>query len=118
MRSELVTQAAAAVANRFLLVHVASLITRKFHLPTKDRLPESINNSLAGLGERRYFVCPDLTIAGIVTPEATAVAIATGQLKPAESAMVLTAFTSLATGLPYFPPESAPVESEQAAETA
>jgi hypothetical protein len=88
MRSDLVAQAAGPVPNRFLLVHVASAITRKFHRRTKDRLPESINNSLAGLGERRYFVWPDRTIAGIVTPEQAAVAIATGQLKPAQAAAI------------------------------
>jgi len=56
MRSELVTQAAASVPSRFLLVHAARKITRAFHRPTKDRLPDTINDSLAGLAEGRYII--------------------------------------------------------------
>jgi hypothetical protein len=55
MRSDLVQQATAAVSNRFLLVHVASTLTRKFHRRMKDRLPETINSSLAGLAEGRFL---------------------------------------------------------------
>jgi hypothetical protein len=56
MRSELVTAAVPAVRNRFLLVHVASVITRKFHRPSKERVQDSINNALAGIGERKYLL--------------------------------------------------------------
>lgn len=66
MRSELVTQAVVPVRNRFLLVHVASKITRKFHRRTKDRLPESINNSLAGIGEGKYLLSGDLLHMGML----------------------------------------------------
>jgi hypothetical protein len=66
MRSELVTQAAEPVRNRFLLVHVTSTITRKFHRPSKDRLPDTINNSLAGLAEGKYLCCPGVAISNIV----------------------------------------------------
>jgi len=55
MRSELVAPAAALVSNRFLLVHVVSTLTRKFHRPTKDRMPETINASLRGIGEGEYI---------------------------------------------------------------
>jgi len=65
MRSELVTQAAGPVPNRFLLVHVASKITRKFHRRTRDRLPESINNSLAGLGEGKFLTAGNLVTMGV-----------------------------------------------------
>jgi len=56
MRSELVAQASGHVKNPFLLVHVASVLTRKFHRPTKDRVPESINRCLAGIGEGKYIL--------------------------------------------------------------
>jgi hypothetical protein len=51
-----VQQATAAVSNRFLLVHVASTLTRKFHRRMKDRLPETINSSLAGLAEGKFLL--------------------------------------------------------------
>jgi len=117
MRSELVTQAAVEMGNRYLLMHVASAITKKFHRRGKARIQESINDTLRGLGQGKYFVCPDRTISGIVTPEQTAVAIATGQLKPYD-AMVLTGFATFATKLPCFPAEPAPAPAEQDAESA
>jgi len=55
LRSELVQHAVKHVSNRFLLMHVAATLTRKFHRKTQDRLPESINNSLAGLAEGKYL---------------------------------------------------------------
>jgi hypothetical protein len=64
MRSELVTQATAPVSNRFLLVHVASALTRKFHRPTKDRMPDSINSSLAGIGEGKYLLTGNMLTLG------------------------------------------------------
>ena len=56
MRSELVTAAAKPVRNQFLLVHVTTAITRKFHRPTRDRLPDTINRTLANLGEGKYLL--------------------------------------------------------------
>jgi len=65
MRSDLVTQAAESVPNRFLLVHVASAITRKFHRPSRDRLAETINNSLAGLGDGKFLTAGNLVTMGV-----------------------------------------------------
>ena|SRR5579859_7503935 len=56
MRSELVAAAAGQVRNRYLLVHVATRLTRVFHRAGKARVPQSINDSLAGLAEGRYLV--------------------------------------------------------------
>lgn len=57
MRSEFVTRAAGPITNRFLLMHVSAALTRKFHRPSKDRLPETINNSLAGLAPLKQPRC-------------------------------------------------------------
>src|ERR1044071_457189 len=102
MRSELVTQAAAAVKNRFLLVHVTSAITRKFHRPTKDRLPESINNSLAGLAAEKYVCCQGVALSNIQPDGFDAAPI--WAVRAGANWDTLAAFTSLTTGLPYFPP--------------
>lgn len=102
MRSELVTPATALVSNRFLLVHVVSTLTRKFHVPRKARVQDTINNSLAGLGEGKYllkhFVRPDRSTSGVEVYDPNS----TGQLKPEDALLALTTFT---TGLPYFPPQ-------------
>jgi hypothetical protein len=55
MRSELVAQAQAPVRNRYQLVHVAATLTRRFHRAGKDRVPETINRSLSGVGEGKYL---------------------------------------------------------------
>jgi hypothetical protein len=55
MRSELVSQAQSPVRNRYQLVHVASALTRRFHRPGQERVQESINRSLAGVGEGKYL---------------------------------------------------------------
>jgi hypothetical protein len=109
MRSELVTQAVAPVPNRFLLVRVASTITRKFHRPTKDRLPDTINNSLAGLGEGKYLVASRFSPN---TGEQTAAMVLAG----AVDLDTIAAFTSLTTGIPYFPAtEDEPTPEERIA---
>lgn len=112
MRSDLVAQAAEPVSNRFLLMHVTTAITRKFHRPTRDRLPETINSVLANLGEGKYllkhFVRPDSSTFGV---EAYC-SDSTGQLKPEDA---LTALTTLTTGLPYFPDEDEPTPEERMA---
>jgi hypothetical protein len=102
VRSELVTQAVVPVRNRFLLVHVASVITRKFHRPTKDRLAESINKSLAGLGEGKYLLRSG---AGPMWA-----------IRAAADMDTIAAFTSLTTGIPYFPAtEDEPTPDERMA---
>lgn len=64
MRSELIFSAAAPVGNRFLLVHVASAITRKFHL-RKERVPETINQTLSGIAEGKYLLAGMLVREGV-----------------------------------------------------
>lgn len=136
MRSELVIQAAQSVENRFLLVHVASKLTRAFHRPTKDRLPDTINNGLAGLGEGRNQVLnrwrlegeledgkvpPDYKIVGYEitgpppqfntphfdTAQDVATAFVSGEINTAQASELLAGFTSISIGMPYFPAESA-----------
>lgn len=98
MRSELVTQAVVPVRNRFVLVHVASVITRKFHRPSKERVQDSINNALAGIGEGKYLLTGNV--------------VGMGELDMG----TLTCFTSLVTGLPYFPStEDEPTPEERMA---
>jgi hypothetical protein len=54
MRHEVTMGAGVPVPNRFSLVHVATAITKKFHRPAKDRVQDTINQSLAGLAEGRF----------------------------------------------------------------
>lgn len=65
MRSEFVTRAAGPITNRFLLMHVSAALTRKFHRPSKDRLPETINNSLAGLAEGKFIHVKGVLCMGV-----------------------------------------------------
>jgi hypothetical protein len=59
MRSELVIAAAGQVRNRYVLMHSATAIMRKFHRPNRDRVQQSINDSIAGFAEGRYLISPD-----------------------------------------------------------
>ena len=61
MRSQLVSKALRPVENRYLLMHLASILARKFH--GRGRIQQSINDSLAGLADGRYQL-NDRTIAG------------------------------------------------------
>lgn len=98
MRSELVTQAVVPVSNRFLLVHVASILTRKFHRRGKDRVQESINSSLAGIGQRRYSVSVGCVIVDITHHTYTPVPawVFDAQTRPEERhALILASFPTL-----------------------
>lgn len=109
MRNELVTQAVVSVRNRFLLVHVAGILTRKFHRRGKDRVQESINSSLVGIGNGKYIVASRFSPN---TGELTATMVLAGVLDMG----TLAGFTSLTTGLPYFPPtEDEPTPEERMA---
>lgn len=127
MRSELVTAAVAHSPNRFVLIHAVCKITRAYHRRNTGRVQQSINDALAGFADRRYqilnlwkmdptLVPEDFRVVGyevdLSTPEATAVAIATGQLSPAES-MAATGVMTFAMMLRK-PPSPAEAEATNA----
>jgi hypothetical protein len=110
MRSQLVTQAVDTVPNRFVLMHATVKLTRAFHRRMQDRIPQTINDALAGMAAPpdwvhgkyvvlnmweldEFSVPPDYKVVGyhidlnwrseVATPEQTVSAIEPKPVQPA-----------------------------------